>query len=71
VWTPFFGPCQSIGKATDGEWVDTGPERKRMETLGLWARMSVAADGSKEGASEVKSASYLLDFIIVCLGLFS
>ena len=43
---------------------------KEGSILGLWARMGVAADEAMEGANKITLASYLLDFVIVCLGKF-
>ena len=40
-------------------------QRKERKTLGFLAKMSVGADGAKEGADEPMSTSYLVDFCIV------
>jgi len=41
---------------------------KEGSILGLWSRMGVAADEAMEGANKIMLASYLLGFVIICLG---
>ena len=41
---------------------------KEGSILGLWARMGIAVDEAMEGANKITLASYLLEFVIVCLG---
>jgi len=50
--TPFFGTCQSVEQAVNGEYADDGLGRTERSILGQWAGGGVAADGDLEGVAD-------------------
>ena len=69
--TPFFGTCQSVGQAADGEWVGAGSRKDRRA---YWASGPEEASQPMELWEELaelrQQVIFKILFRLVCLGSF-